>query len=241
MAVTLRGTASGSDAAAADVTVTLPAGIAQNDVVYGTGVNGGNVGDLDMAMVTTGYTELADLFVNDTNDTNLGLFRKVMGATPDSTAVFSNLATNMVAVVEVLIGVDTGTPEDATTTTAAAASFPAVNSPSITTVTANAWVISVGGTTEPDVPTAPTNYINLIHVQGVADNVMMATREIASPGAENPALYTGLAGQSTDSWAAATVAVRPATGAPPEGQPTMQRFGGVPGMAPGRSRIGRSW
>jgi len=212
MAISLRGNASATGLDGADITVTLPGGIAQDDVVYGAYCMDG-VSNQNMAMITAGYTELADLFAADSFAANLGVFRKRQGATPDSTAVFDGIiAEEASAAVEVLIGVDTTTAEDATTTTATGSDGPTPDPPSITTVTNNAWVIAIGGSTEADVPTAPTNYINLIEDQLSPSNIMMATREIASFGAENPGTFGGIAGNVQDSWCAATVAVRPATG-----------------------------
>lgn len=223
MAITLRGTTSGNSISA-DVTLTHPGGIAENDVVYVSAMSTTLFGsDLNMAMVTTGYTELADLYANDAQDTNFGVFRKRMGATPDSTAVVdyvgSVFSDNLDAVEHVLIGVDTTTSEDATTTTATGIDSGTPNPPSITTATANAWVLACAGSTEGDaVSNPPTNYINLIDIQNAStNNVMMASREITSPGAEDPGTYADIVGGTDDSWCAATVAVRPAATGNPTG------------------------
>lgn len=220
MAISLRGSASNfGDNANSDLTVTLPGGMAQNDVVYAAyGVIDNTNTDRNCATVTSGYTELADLFANDTNDTNLGVYRKVQGGSPDSTVVFSGvgIATwGIWGAVEVLIDVDTTTPEDATTTTATGTNSGTPDPPSITTVTNNAWVVAIGASGEnaPGAPvTVPTNYTNLEDDWSAAGygRIMMATRLIAGAGAENPGTFGGIGASGNYSWCAATVAVRPA-------------------------------
>lgn len=219
MAITLRGQNANNaiDGAPDDLTITLPVGTATDDVVYVAYAFSG-ASDVNMAMITADYAELADLYVLDTLDTNLGVFRKVQGATPDTEAVcdsFGGTANAIAGTVTVLIGVDTTTPEDATTTTDTNTSNPTPSPPAIDTTTAGAWVLIAGGSTEPDVPTAPTNYVNLIEDQGIDSNpinVMLATREITSPGTETPGVFGDIVGTGSDSSAAATVAVRPAAG-----------------------------
>lgn len=216
MAISLRGTAH-NFSASGNVTVTLPVGTAQNDVVYAFyNENSSTGGDFNMAMVTAGYTELADLFADDSTNSNFGVYRKVQGAVPDTTAVFDDVSAagdqDSNAAVIVLIGVNTTTPEDATTTTATGTDTGTPNPASITTVTANAWVLALIGSTEAAVsPTAPTNYSNLVFEGTSGGLTAGATRTIAAPGAEDPGTFGGIGGSTADSWCAATVAVRPST------------------------------
>ncbi len=215
MGISLVGTASSSAVNGGDVTVTLPVGTTQGDVVYAAYVQIG--ADLDMSMVTSGYTELADLFSDDDLDTNLGVFRKVMGLPADTEAVFNGDGTagsHVAGAVIVLRGVD-ATPEDAVTTTATGTNSPNANSPSITTVTNGAWVITIGGSegfslTAPGSP--PTNYSNAVTLAaGSKSLIMMATREIAVAGAEDPGNWNPTGDTASDSWAAVTIAVRPSS------------------------------
>ena len=224
MAITLRGTAGNTGSDNADLTITLPAGIAENDVCY-VAFSSGVSADVDLTMTTTGYSELADLYSNDTSDSCLGVFRKKQGATPDSTAICTESGaesgtTGIAGVVTVLIGVDTTTQEDAATTTATATDSGTPDPPAIVTATAGAWVLAIGSSSEADaVSNAPTNYTNLIDRQTALitnTNIMMSTREIWSHKKENPGKYADISGNTLDSWCAATVAVRPAGGAPPD-------------------------
>lgn len=218
MALSLRGTAV-SGTGAADPTCTLPVGTATDDVVY-FAVHTQHNSDFDLSMITTGYTELADLFQDDTTDSSLGVFRKIMGATPDSTAQAETGAAFAVAVCMVWTGADTTTPEDATTTTAGAINGGTPNPPSITTVTANAIVLAIGGSSEADAVTnPPTGYSNLVDLQSGTANVMMSSKLVASPGAEDPGTYADVSGTTADAWTAATVAIRPAASTTTRGMP----------------------
>src|SRR3990167_2114659 len=230
MAITLRGTATGTATDGGAVTVTHPAGIAQNDVVYiGLAVGDNDSTNFDLTMDTTGFTELVDLFFdNGVSDLNFGVFRKRQGVTPDSTAVTTAVggidAGNCAAEI-VLIGVDTTTSEDATTTTASGGSSGIANPPAIDTVTANAWVVAFGFNAGTSVANqaftdGPLNYINFNKTTGndQSDSAIgVASLEIASPATENPGAYTVTGDSTLFGWGAATVAVRPAGGGEPTG------------------------
>jgi hypothetical protein len=220
MALSLRGTAENSAIDGADVTVTHPGGIATNDVVYVAYAVGHNTSDFDMQVSTAGYSELADLYANDALDGQLGVFRKVQGATPDSTVVCvgTTASTGSAAAVEhVWTGADTTTPEDATTTTATGIDSGVVDSPAITTVTANAIVLSTGSNANADTTvTAPSGYGNQVDIEGNDSSdcvVMMASIAVVSPAEEDPPAWQDLTTSSFQSWCAATVAIRPAAAA----------------------------
>jgi hypothetical protein len=86
------------------IDVTLPA-MQQGDVVIvAWGVGDNDDVDADLAPTTAGYTEVADLFANDTQDCHLGVFYKFMGASPDATVTVpaqggSNATSAVVALV----------------------------------------------------------------------------------------------------------------------------------------------
>lgn len=205
MAISSVGDTSGSGTST--VTITLPGGIATGDVVYAWG-GGSQTSDADVTESSGTYTELADLYSDDGGDCNFGLYRKVQGATPDSSVTIDFVSGNGSGVAKTLSGVDNTTPEDATTTTATGINGGTPDPPSITTANADAWVIAWGGSTELDAVTnPPTNYTGLIDIQS-GRNSMAAHRLIVSPGAEDPATFADITGQATDSWVAATVAVR---------------------------------
>jgi hypothetical protein len=222
MALSIVGTPPEGSANGTSITLTLPASIAANDVVYVAYAMGTNSNtNADMSMVTSGYTELCDLFGSNPTDrdVNLGVFRKVMGSTPDSTAQTTGVGGTgfaNVAVAHVWRGADTTTPEDATTTTVErTGNSTPVNTPSITTVTAGAVVLTIGASPGGSVftPTAPTNYGNKVDINlnaaSAGCTIGMASREISSPGAEDPGDWGSWSVGTLDAVAGATVAIRP--------------------------------
>lgn len=194
--------------------------MAQGDeVIVGLYCLTGQGGSLDVA--TSGYTELPGSPIISLGSPAGGMWRKIQGATPDSTVASGAPGTTPFAalglsgVAYVLRGVDTTTPEDATPTTATGSGSTAPDSPSITTVTANAWNISfVGGRTFDTAVTAPTGYTNQadisINAVDAPATVGIASIEVASPGAEDPAAWGGWV---DNRWVAASIAVRPAAAA----------------------------
>jgi len=241
MALVLRGVAENSAANGANVTVTHPGGVAAGDVVYFAYAIGDNDNvDQNMAMVTAGYTELADLFKQrpaSNDDSDLGVYRKIMGGTPDSTAVGTGLGgtdASVAAVEQVWTGADQTTPEDATTTTGT--SLDATQSPAIVTATANAIVLTIVGATLQDTTvTAPTGYSDQVDRDQLdTTNVTlgMASKLVASPGTETPGAWTTW---TSGAACMATVAIMPA---PDVGHPAWARWGGVKHM--GGRRTGAS-
>lgn len=208
----------------ADLTVDL-SGISmqQGDLVlvaYGVV----NTADHPMSVTTAGYTELFEDYADDSRDANGAVAYKIMGATPDTSVVLANpgaLSTNsFVACVQVWRGVDQATPIDATTTEAEGTNSSVSNSPSITTVTDNALVVSVGvntGAAADVAVTSPAGYTNQTEHStdpGTSIRVMMASKIVASHGAEDPAAWGGITTTTSDSWLGFTVALRPAATTP---------------------------
>lgn len=208
MAITIVGTAENAGATAS-LSVTLPT-LAQNDVVYLFVVHS----DISITLTTpTGYTDIVAT-TNNSVTTNFTVYRKKMGASPDTTAVIVPSTTaDIVAIAVCLRGVDRTTQEDATTTTFgwnSDANLP--DSPSITTVTDNSWVISAFGLGESDTTvTAPTGYSNQVdhNYSGTSTiTVGAATKQKTPAGAENPGAWSGIG--TFIWWYAVSVAVRPA-------------------------------
>lgn len=214
----------GSNAAVSgsgSVTVNLPAGVQQNDVAYAMVASSSTVNE-DVTEPGATWAELTDLYTNDTTDVNFAVYRKVMGAVPDASVTLDAAAATAahVAIVVVLRGVNTTTPEDATTTTATLTSSGTPNNPSITTVTDGAWVLAFAGTSEADtVFNSPAGYGKLRQQASTNINAIVSSKLKAAAGAEDPAAYADIVGTIADSWAAATVAVRPAVAGGPYQMP----------------------
>jgi len=200
VAITLVGTFEGQKTDGTAVTVNL-SGTASGDVVYTfqhTSVGSGSE--------PSGYTLLASN--NDGVDSTFYVSRKVLSGA-DASVVFPagvNLDGNACAVI-VLRGVDNTTPEDTATTLTTGTG--AADSPSITTVTNGAWVISAfGGNFAVDPITCPTGYGNQVDITSSASTqvtVGAATKLKSPAGAENPGPWVDYFG----AFVAVSIAVRP--------------------------------
>lgn len=246
MAISFIGSAENSAANGGDVTLTLPGGLQQNDLVivaYAIGDND-NINE-NMAMVTAGYSELADLFADDTQDSNLGVFYKFMGATPDTTAQVDGLGGTDAAVAAVCMvfrGVDTTTPFDVTTTTATNINTMHPNPPSIDPVTANVWTVIAGASGHTlagaGTYTFPSGYTTNAIDRGADDtsDVTVGMGYRSSPAdPEDPGVMTHSGTDSASfSWCAATMALRPA---PPENQTLSAGTPVVSFTAPAATRV----
>jgi hypothetical protein len=205
MAITLIGTHSGSNNNGGDCTINFTA--IQNDIVLVMGGTAGSGGDAGVS--TSGYTELID---NRNSTVEFSVNWKRMSSSPDSSVVCtgSGVGTDATAyVVMVFRGVDTSTAIDATSTEDEGNSDKP-NSPSITTVTNGAAVIScfIQGSDEINLD-PPGGYSDSVEIHrseskpvtvGAAWNAVIV-------GAENPNPWDSA---TSAPWAAATIALRPA-------------------------------
>jgi len=171
---------------------------------------------------SSGYTNIASLFADDSNDSNTIVEWKIMGATPDTTVALTNMGLGgrgMSMAVHVWRGVDTTTPIDVTTTTATGTNTGQPNCPTITPTTSGAYVIACGGQSTGNnlhqMNAAPTGYSNFFGTtnSSAAFRANAALASFAwSSGAEDPSTF-GVAGDTTSSsWCAATVVLRPSSG-----------------------------
>jgi hypothetical protein len=160
-----------------NITVSLAsiAGIQQNDLVI-VALSIGAVTDKSYRI--SGYTQIADLYSNDTFDANLQVGYKFMGATPDTSVTITGgtgptVVTDAYAIaIHVWRGIDTTTPLDVTTTTTTAIDTGIPNPPAITPTTANSVVLVAAGTGHnggTDTYTA-TELSNFLTVGGNDDN-----------------------------------------------------------------------
>ncbi|OGE98126.1 MAG: hypothetical protein A3G89_01015 [Candidatus Doudnabacteria bacterium RIFCSPLOWO2_12_FULL_42_9] len=207
-AVSLTGLTGGSDSAAKMGDL----------VIVATGF--GSTSNGNPGVSTAGYTEVADLWANDSNDGNFSVNWKIMGSTPDTdvTCVGSgNAAHGAVCVVHVWRGVDQTTPMDVTDVEDTGNNGTAPpNCGSITPTTSGAYVIcaALQGTAAADTSiAAPSGYGNQVDISvdpGTAGTVGIASKAWTS-GAEDPAAWASWATANTDGWGAVTLALRPAT------------------------------
>ena len=214
-----------------DMTLTLPTTL-ENDLViiayaigdaYGINFNM----DASGALSGAGFTEIADTTVNsaDANEIDLGVYYKIMTATPDTSVTIDGQGGNDASVVAVCIafrGVDTTTPLDVTTTSTQGVDTMYPNPPSINhNNPAGVWTVIAGAsghntnsnTVTYTFPTGyTTNAINRAHIDTSDAAVGMGYRESGVSDPEDPGVMTLSGTDSANySWAAATIALRPAS------------------------------
>ena len=206
MAITFVNSSIANAAGGAALSIAAPASILQDDVLYAfvtkqaTGA---------WTITSSGWTQLVDQDSTGGGfSVNHEVWRKVMGASPDTSIDFSNTAAAKSGLLIALRGVDTTTPEDATSTIAFSFSSNP-DSPSITTVTNGAWVLSGAGNGQNDASiTSPTGYSNQVASPRNNSTTVVATKEVTTAGAEDPSAWTTWT--NTGAWVAVSIAVRPA-------------------------------
>lgn len=228
MAISFVGGAVGSASPNATFQVTLPGGTQLNDLVIVTFAVG-DTGSTDQNLAVTGYTEVSDLFANDTNTTDMFVGYAFHNGTdtlvPQAagfTAVGGTNASNA-AVVMVFRGVKLvadGGPFDVTSTTATGINGGSPDPPSINTSgAAGIWTVIAGATGYAGTGTtytAPTNYTTDFTERDHQDtvDVHVAMGYNSAPGdPEDPAAMTIGGGSGTaanNSWCATTMALSPA-------------------------------
>jgi hypothetical protein len=210
MAISLVG--SGVEASAingGNVTLTLPVGMAEGDVVYvfaawsSNSLGGGTTS-------SSGWTQVGSTVDSGTLRTTL--WRKTMGAVPDTSfvAVGTTASTDACAALGyALRGVDLTTPEDAAPTTANGSSTNP-DAASITTVTNGAYGLAFAGSQVIDGSISPpSGWGNQVDISANDDQnltVAGATLLHGVAGAVNPASWTTW---SSGVWVAWNVAARP--------------------------------
>lgn len=220
------GRTAGSTGTASDITIslngTLTGGLGTSPstgdlviVYFGTGSTA------DRDLVVSGYTEVAELYSNDTYDTNLVAAYKFMGGTPDTsfTLTGGTLSTSDAGAVAVQVwrGVNATTPLDVTQTTATGQNSVLCNPPAITPVTGGAIIVS-GGAGGNNVSADPTTFSSSDLTAFMSTSRSDATDvtiglgyKVWTSGAFDPAQFTFSGTDSTSfSSASVTLALRPA-------------------------------
>ncbi len=172
-------------------------------------------------LVIAGFTEIADLYADDTYDTNLAVAYKVMGDTPDTSVTLTggslNTADAYAVAIHVWRNVDPITPLDVTSTTATASNSGLANPPAITPVTQGAFVIVIGAAAHASGThyfASPESAVTTFFTAGADDTndatVGMGVYREWTSGAYDPAAFRlTVADSGSNSWAAVTMALRP--------------------------------
>lgn len=166
------------------------------------------------------YTELCDLYQSDTRSVNMDVSRLVVSGSPPSTisCVGTNNAGRGGGAIAVVVRGQHATPEDVTTATAVGANSDAADPPSITPANAGTLLLFfMAGTRAPNIGTTATNPTGTTGIQTIFGNgtsrgiaINVAYKDDWVSGAFDAPAITGSPNTTSDSWAAAVVAVRKA-------------------------------
>ena len=185
--------------------------------------NASTVNRPEGALTPSGYTaSITSLYANDSNDVNLQVAYKVMGASPDTSVAIpaSNATTAGIAyAIYVFRGVDTTTPLDVNPTVASATNSGKANAPAITPATDGAWIFVVGAaavaagavfTNAGDLSTTTNHFRSATITSTTNDaNIVGGIKTDWTSGEFDPIVFGGSTTTNTGSWAAVTLALRP--------------------------------
>jgi hypothetical protein len=198
--------------------ITLPAGLQEGDLVVVAVCNTSDASDTHYPVTTSGYTEVVDLYSNDTRDLNATISYKYMGGTPDTivtcTGRTGSADYGCFGLATVLRGVRAVNPFDVPTVTATGINSALPDPPSITPLTLGSRVLIFGFSTQEndDSITAPTGYLDSTYVRSSVQYgglIMAACKLWSGSGAEDPGAWTDINTSALESWAAATMVLHP--------------------------------
>lgn len=210
------GATSTTNVSLTDLTGGIASAPAENDyvvVMQGIGSNA------DRAVATTsGYTELADIYANGTTyDANLGVDAKFMGSTPDTTVTIgSSGSANDAQAARIMVfrGVDLTTPMDVAVVTATGTGTAKPNPGAITPITTGAVGVFSGAQAAATAAALTSSDLTAFASVNQADTNDIAVGagyiEWSGSGAMDPAVFGGGSNNSANSWAAVSIALRPA-------------------------------
>jgi hypothetical protein len=210
-----------------------------NDIALNSGLTGGiaaavSDGDLVVAAYATGstanrtlsitdgstaYTLIgSELYSDDTYDTNLRVaYKFVSGDTFTRFGTQGSLEDGGATAVYVFRGVNASSPLDVAAVTATAANSILANPPAITPVTAGAWVLGVGAGAYTGTPqtfsSSDLSGFSSIHGRSTYTDCVLGIgyKDDWASGEFDPAAFTfSDSNSSANSWAALTIALRPA-------------------------------
>jgi hypothetical protein len=213
-----RGTSS-VDVSLGSLTGGLSSSAADDDVcvVYFIGASVGANANLALSYAN-GFTTEANLYANDSYDTNLLVGYLIYSSTSggDTLTLPNGTGGAFVAgliILQVWRGVDTTTPIDVPTQGVATLNTSLVNPPAITPVTSGALIIAGGGTSagNPDTYLSSdlNNFISSSHTSsGIAIGGVGSS--YWTSGSFDPSQFTGIPTSTTQGNCSATLALRPA-------------------------------
>jgi hypothetical protein len=183
----------------------------------------GSAVDVDIGVVTSGYTEDLELYQGGTTyNANLSVSRKFMGGTPDTDVEVSATgggSNGGVVIVQVWRGVDAATPLDVTpTTNGSSAANLRPNPPAITPVTTGAVIVAMGmqggSPSQPALTQAGSELSNFVSLVNAASRAAAfgAGWVNWTSGAFDPVGFTGGTTSGVRTEIGVTMALRPGSG-----------------------------
>ena len=203
-------------------TCDIPSGVEPGDIVvvlvtgsYYSGIN----------ILSSGFTEEIRLFADDNCDTYLVVAWKIMGSTPDTEIQLWGSGSSWMnadgsCIVMAFRNVSATAPIE-TINSVTGINSSAVNPPAITPTTPGAMIIAVGATTLSTAtwgsqytnPAAADAFENIIKLNSPGYSFPCPSAMAAKgweAGPVDPAVWTGTSTDTSCSWAAATLALKPA-------------------------------
>ena len=200
------------------ISATIPAGRTLGDLILVVHA-ARSTSDLNMSLADPSYTTIADLYADDSSDSNLGVHWKISNGTETTLALPGGTGfISQTCSVQVWRGADLVSPLDVTPTTATGIGTGIAVSPSITTVTDDALVLlaaSVLTGNSATIVTPPSGFTDLT-VAATPSGSIITRASVASKLAISAGLIaSGSWSVSTSdntaySWCACTLALRPA-------------------------------
>lgn len=171
--------------------------------------------------VISGYTSVAELNAQDSDETWSTTAYKIMTSTPDTSISFTvNNSYGVTVVVQVWRGVDQINPIDVTTTTATGINSSQADPPSITPNTSGSVVLAIGHNAYGPssirqftaVSSGYSNEIIVLCTAAIDRGSTAIGSKSWTSGAEDPAAFTVNASGASSSWTAVTMVLKPLTG-----------------------------
>ena len=222
------GITSGTSGATTDHTVgltSLTGGIASSpqygDLIIVAVERGGSA---NKAYNIAGFTQIADLYANDIQDSNFHVGYLICPIIPPTSVTFTggsgNASDGMSIVIQVFRNVDQTTPLDVTSTTFGALDSALVNPPAITPVTSGAFIVVAGGASHDATTDGLFTASYLTNFRTITTVALAETNDATvgmgyvpwTSGAYDPAAWTfnGTGGTPLNwSYSAVTMAIRP--------------------------------
>ena len=190
----------------------------EGDIVIATQARPSGSNNLaSMSVSTSGYTEIASAWADDSRDSNIKQWYKIMGATPDTAVSFSGTSSQdpRLAIALVFRGVDLTTPLDVTAETATGGDTSRPSPASITPSTSGSLIVvsccSSFFTARTFIDPSEDNWFEQYRSETYGGSQMCFTRE-ASGGEETFSEISTSIDDAAASWASITTALRSADG-----------------------------